>query len=103
MRNSRVAVFHVGGSEPSYHTKYGIAAGWVARGLAEFIDSRSVRLIAKQGPISSSERTPASKQGRVYHVMANTKHRSVFQGGLVRTEHQPARVSPPSGAKVGHQ
>lgn len=101
--NNRIAVYGQVASEPHCHYKFKRAKELVDRGKAEFINSRSIRVIVKPQIAPSSTLLGNSGQGKNYERCAIEPKRQIVQGGLVRTEVRPAPTSRFQGAKVGHQ
>jgi hypothetical protein len=101
--NKRIAVYAPDLISPIRHLKYRDAKGLVDRGRAEFIDPLSIRLIEPNVVATSSSLINGNKQGAVYELAAIDKNPQYFDGGLTRTEHQPAKFSPWKGARIGHQ
>ena len=107
--NARIAIFEShrpATDKPILHVKNKHAKEMILRGKAVRCDERNIKLLApnaREIAISCRYVDARWNQGAVYESAAIDTSPVVFQGGLNRTETQPAKFQIAKGARVGHQ
>lgn len=98
-----IAVYGSNATEPHLFYRVKRALELVKRGLAVVEGEQAVRLVFKPTVAPSCDRLGKSSQGKVIEKAGIETQLQWVQGGLVRTEHQPAPFSIAKAARVGHQ
>lgn len=102
--DNRVGVFVGDSKVPLYRLKPKAATRLVANGRAKIIGVRAIRITPSDKETAvSTDAIRESRQRIAYEMAGSDCHPRFFQGGLTRTEHQPAQIDKFQGAKVGHQ
>lgn len=104
MSNRCFQVFKGASDIVVHRAKPKLAAEWVARGLAEVIGERQIRMVNPDRIVArTSDAMLSSGQDASYELAAIEPHRKFVQGGGVNGIRRSLEIEPFSGARVGHQ